>query len=277
AGMDYGSDMDLLVVFDDAEAWPPAALAASSALKKDELPHEFYARFTSELVRVLASITREGLLYRVDLRLRPEGKNGPLAQGLNGLVAYLTNRASAWEHSAYLKAREVAGDASFGARARQLICEACFASALRNANLKDELAAMRERIQAEKARGAQVNVKWGRGGMTDVYFVTRFLQLSEQIYYPPEEGTAALIKHLGKGGALDAASTEALFAGYTFLRRLDHWMRLLLDRPTPVLPASHIALNDLARALGIHSLEAFEQQLAHHLAAIRAVYDRVFA
>jgi [glutamine synthetase] adenylyltransferase / [glutamine synthetase]-adenylyl-L-tyrosine phosphorylase len=277
AGMDYGSDMDLLVVFDDAEAWPPAALAASRALKKDELPHEFYARFTSELVRVLASITREGLLYRIDLRLRPEGKNGPLAQGLNGLVAYLTNRASAWEHSAYLKAREVAGDASFGARARQRICEACFASALRNANLKDELAAMRERIQAEKARGAQVNVKWGRGGMTDVYFVTRFLQLSGQIYYPPEEGTAALVRHLGERGALDAASTEALFAGYTFLRRLDHWMRLLLDRPTPVLPTSHIALNDLARALGIHSLEAFEQQLAHHLAAIRAVYDRIFA
>jgi [glutamine synthetase] adenylyltransferase / [glutamine synthetase]-adenylyl-L-tyrosine phosphorylase len=277
AGMDYGSDMDLLVVFDDADEWPPAALASTAALKTDELPQEFYARFTSELVRVLASITREGLLYRVDLRLRPEGKNGSLAQGLNGLVAYLTHRASAWEHSAYLKAREVAGDTAFGARTRQALCEACFAAAARNANLKDELALMRERIQAEKARGSQVNVKWGRGGMTDVYFVTRYLQLSEHIDYPPAEGTAALIRHLGERGTLDAASTEALFAGYTFLRRLDHWMRLLLDRPTPVLPASHVALNDLARALGITSLDAFEQQLAHHLAAIRAVYDRVFA
>jgi glutamate-ammonia-ligase adenylyltransferase len=275
--MDYGSDMDLLVVFDDADEWPSAALASTAALKPDELPHEFYARFTSELVRVLASITREGLLYRVDLRLRPEGKNGSLAQGLNGLVAYLTHRASAWEHSAYLKAREVAGDPAFGARTRQALCEAGFAAAAHNPNLKDELAAMRERIQAEKARGAQVNVKWGRGGMTDVYFVTRYLQLSERIDYPPAEGTVALIRHLGERGALDAASTEALFAGYTFLRRLDHWMRLLLDRPTPVLPASHVALNDLARALGIASLDAFEQQLAHHLAAIRAVYDRVFA
>jgi glutamate-ammonia-ligase adenylyltransferase len=278
AGMDYGSDLDLLVVFDDAAAWPPEWLAATgNALKKEESPHEFYARFTSELVRVLSSITREGLLYRVDLRLRPEGKNGPLAQGLNGLVAYLTNRASAWEHSAYLKAREVAGDPAFGARARRAICEACFEAAARNPNLKDELAAMRERIQAEKASGAQVNVKWGRGGMTDVYFVTRYLQLSERIYYPPDEGTAALIRHLGERGGLDVEATCALFTGYTFLRRLDHWMRLLLDRPTPVLPASHIALSDLARALGIPSLDAFEQQLAHHLAAIRAVYDRVFA
>jgi glutamate-ammonia-ligase adenylyltransferase len=274
--MDYGSDLDLLVVFDDAAQWPPAELAATGALKHEELPHEFYARFTSELVRVLASITREGLLYRVDLRLRPEGKNGPLAQGLNGLVAYLTNRASAWEHSAYLKAREVAGVPAFGARARRAICEACFAAAAGNANLREGLAAMRERIQAEKAGGAPVNVKWGRGGMTDVYFVTRYLQLNERIYFPPDEGTAALIRHLGECGALDAESTRALFAGYTFLRRLDHWMRLLLDRPTPVLPASDIALNDLARALGIPSLDAFEQQLTHHLAAIRAVYDRVF-
>jgi [glutamine synthetase] adenylyltransferase / [glutamine synthetase]-adenylyl-L-tyrosine phosphorylase len=277
AGMDYGSDLDLLVVYDDAVAWPPAALIASGALKRDELPQEFYARFTSELVRVLATITREGLLYRVDLRLRPEGKNGPLAQGLNGLVAYLTNRASAWEHSAYLKAREVAGDPAFGALARQAICEACFAAAAHNPNLKEELAAMRERIQAEKADGAQVNVKWGRGGMTDVYFVTRYLQLSGRIYYPPDEGTAALIRHLGERGRLDGEATRSLFAGYTFLRRLDHWMRLLLDRPTPVLPASHVALNDLARALGIASLDDLAQQLAHHQAAIRAVYDRVFA
>lgn len=276
AGMDYGSDLDLLVVFDDAVAWPPAALAASKALKNGELPHEFYARFTSELVRVLASITREGLLYRVDLRLRPEGKNGPLAQGLNGLVAYLTKRASAWEHSAYLKARAVAGDPAFGAHARQAICEACFAAAAQTANLKEELAAMRERIQTEKAGGARVNVKWGRGGMTDVYFVTRYLQLCEQIYFSPDQGTLALIGHLGERGALDAESTQALLAGYAFLRRLDHWMRLLLDRPTPVLPASHIALNDLARALGIRSLDAFEAQLAHHLAAIRAVYNHVF-
>jgi glutamate-ammonia-ligase adenylyltransferase len=59
---------------------------------------------------VLSSITREGFLYRSDLRLRPEGKSGPVALGLGGFLGYITNRASSWEHSAYLKAREVAGD-----------------------------------------------------------------------------------------------------------------------------------------------------------------------
>jgi glutamate-ammonia-ligase adenylyltransferase len=113
--------------------------------------------------------------------------------------------------------------------------------------------------------------------MTDVYFITRYLQLSQHIYYPPDEGTAALIRHLGECGALDKESVRDLFAGYTFLRRLDHWMRLLLDRPTPVLPTSHVALSDLARALGIASPQAFASQLTHHLTAIHAAYERVFA
>ena len=276
AGMDYGSDLDLLVVFDDAAAWPPPLLAAAGVLKSDELPQEFYARFTSEVVRVLASITREGLLYRVDLRLRPEGKNGPLACGLNALVTYLAQRASAWEHSAYLKAREVAGDRPFGALAVQAITAAVFDAAAGNPHLREELARMRERLEGEKARGARINVKWGPGGMTDVYFITRYLQLRERISFPPFAGTAALIAHLGARGVLDEDPTRILFDGYMYLRRLDHWMRLLLDRPTPEMPASDVALNDLARALGAASPRELLRELSDHMAAIRAAYQRVF-
>jgi glutamate-ammonia-ligase adenylyltransferase len=270
AGMDYGSDLDLLVVFDDA------AEGEGDALKGFLSAHEFYAKLTSEVVHALSSITREGLLYRIDLRLRPEGKNGPLAQGFAGLLAYLASRASAWEHTAYLKAREVAGDMEFGARVRAGVCQSCFDAASKNLSLKEELADMRVRLESEKARKGRPNIKWGRGGMTDVYFITRYLQLRDRIYFPTERGTAALIAHLGETGSLDDESARVLFEGYSFLRRLDHWMRLLLDRPTPLLPASNVALGDLARALGLASVEEFEQQLAAHTSDIRAVYDRVF-
>jgi [glutamine synthetase] adenylyltransferase / [glutamine synthetase]-adenylyl-L-tyrosine phosphorylase len=275
AGMDYGSDLDLLVVFDDdSGGWPPAALG--NAAGAGNSPLEFYARLTSELVRVLSSITREGLLYRTDLRLRPEGKNGALAIAISNLVAYITNRASAWEHSAYLKAREVAGDLQFGERARKAICDACFEAASRNDSLREELSNMHTRLVREKARGARPNIKWGRGGMTDVYFVTRYLQLRDRIYFPPERGTSALIVHLGEQGALEGVAARALFEGYGFLRRLDHWMRLLLDRPTPVLPASSVAARDIARALGISSVEEFEELFARHTAKIDEVYNLVF-
>jgi len=274
AGMDYGSDLDLLVVFDDTAEWPPAS--ESDALKGFHSPHEFYAKLTSEVVHALSSITREGLLYRIDLRLRPEGKNGPLAQGLTGLLAYLSSRASGWEHSAYLKAREVAGDMEFGARVRAAVCQSCFDAASNNSSLKEELADIRARLESEKARKGRPNIKWGRGGMTDVYFITRYLQLRDRIYFPTEQGTAALIARLGDVGSLDDESARVLFEGYSFLRRLDHWMRLLLDRPTPLLPASNVALGDLARALACASVEEFEQQLAAHTSAIREVYEHVF-
>jgi glutamate-ammonia-ligase adenylyltransferase len=277
AGMDYGSDLDLLVVFDDKAPWPPPTLAndSGSALTSYHSPQEFYAKLTAQLVRMLSSITREGLLYRIDLRLRPEGKSGPVAQGLTSLVAYLSGRASAWEHSAYLKVREVTGDLEFGARARTTICDACFAAASRNPALREELAAMRKRLEREKARGARPDIKWGSGGMTEVYFITRYIQLRDRLYFPTEHGTTALIKHLGEVGALDTAAARVLFEGYWFLRRLDHWMRLLLDRPRPALPASATAMRDLSRALGMASVEELEKAVAYHTSEIRAVYDSV--
>jgi glutamate-ammonia-ligase adenylyltransferase len=142
--------------------------------------------------------------------------------------------------------------------------------------LKEELALMRKRLESEKAKGNNRDIKWGAGGMTDVYFITRYLQLRDRVAFPTEQGTAALVKHLGNSGLLDADSAKELFAGYTFLRRLDHWMRLLLDRPSQLLPASQVALGDIARSLGLSSIADFERCYAYHRSAIRAVYKRVF-
>ena len=267
-GMDYGSDLDLLIVYDDDAPWSPGGELTS--------PGEFCAALASELLHRLSSITREGLLYRIDLRLRPDGASGPLAHGLGGLLAYVKRRASAWEHSAYLKMREVAGNIEFGARARAMISKAIFETAANNESLKSDLRSMRARLEREKARAGARDIKWGRGGMTDVYFITRYLQLRDHINFPTERGTTALIKHLGEQGALDSDASDALYAGYSFLRRLDHWMRLLLDRPTHTLPTSQVALSDLARALELDSTERLEQLLAHHTSAIRAVLEKVF-
>jgi len=279
AGMDFGSDLDLLIVFDDERSWPPSSLSYLSLTGTESSAYagqEFYANLTSQIIRVLSSITREGLLYRIDLRLRPEGKSGPIAVGLGGLVAYLETRASAWEHSAYLKAREVAGDPVFGKRVRQVICDVSLEASSHNKSLREELREMRERQVKEKTRGEDFNIKLGRGGMSDVYFITRYLQLRDRIYFPAERGTTALISHLGEQGTLDKESTDALFHGYKFLRALDHWMRLLMDHPSPVIPRSTVTLQDISSAIGIDSLEEFDRQLAHHTASIRAAYERVF-
>jgi glutamate-ammonia-ligase adenylyltransferase len=273
-GMDYGSDLDLLIVFDDSAPWPPPGIELMEGARWGS-PSEFFAKFVAELVRVLSSITREGFLYRVDLRLRPDGQSGPLAQGLTSLLGYLEERASAWEHSAYLKAREVAGDTEFGGRVRRALCDAVFDAASANPSLKEELDSMRERIEKEKARAGRPDIKWGLGGMTDVYFITRYLQLRDRVYYPPEHGTVRLIARLGERGSLRREAADVLFEGYSFLRQLDHWMRLMLDRPTSVIPSSDISLRDLACALGLSGAEEIDRFYTHHSEAIRRVYEQV--
>jgi glutamate-ammonia-ligase adenylyltransferase len=271
-GMDYGSDLDLLVVFDDEGDWNPSVCGGQYGTAK-----EFYAALTSQLIRILSAVTREGFLYHVDLRLRPEGQSGPLAHGLSSLAAYLRERASGWEHSAYLKVREVAGDPAFGLRVREEICEAAFAAAARNQSLKQELAHVRARLESEKARSNKRNIKWGPGGMTDVYFITRYLQLRDRVNFPTERGTTELIEHLGKIGSLDREAAARLFDGYIFLRRLDHWIRLLVDRPAALLPTSPTSLGDIASAMKSGSIDELERDYADATSAIRAVYEQVFA
>jgi glutamine synthetase adenylyltransferase len=97
------------------------------------------------------------------------------------------------------------------------ICDASLDAASRNESLREELSEMRARQVKEKVRSARPNIKWGRGGMSDVYFVTRYLQLRDRIYFPPEQGTTALIAHLGELGALDKESAVVLLEGYTCL------------------------------------------------------------
>jgi glutamate-ammonia-ligase adenylyltransferase len=277
AGMDYGSDLDLMMVFDDNH---PTALSDSRG--HPALPEgysslqELYSALTSAIVGTLASITREGMIYRVDLRLRPEGKSGPVARGLGSLLSYISTRASAWELSAYLKVREVGGDSTFGAEAVEAIRRAVFDAAERIPQLSADLLDIRVRLEREKAKSGKIDLKWGRGGLTDAYFVTRYLQLANRVSFPPGLGTSALIAHLGTAGLLSKADASDLTEGYAFLRRLDHWMRLLLDRPTPVLPKSSTALKDLAIAMKAGSPEELELAVAAHISALRRVFNGVF-
>ena len=99
-GMDYGSDLDLLLIYDDRKEIEFGS----------RTPAEFYSRAAEIFVGALSNLTRDGLLYRVDLRLRPDGKNGASVIGATAFANYLENRAAMWEWLAYVKLRGVAGE-----------------------------------------------------------------------------------------------------------------------------------------------------------------------
>jgi [glutamine synthetase] adenylyltransferase / [glutamine synthetase]-adenylyl-L-tyrosine phosphorylase len=271
-GMDYGSDLDVVLIYDDEQPSPVKGLA----------PAEAYARFSERLIAALSSMTREGSLYRMDLRLRPDGGNGPTVTGARAFTDYLRERALPWEWLAYVKLRAAGGDLRLGRaveeRARVIIHDA--ARAAGEEALRMETRRMRERLEQEKARSRSArgvkDIKYGPGGMLDVYFATRYLQLRHRVAEGVEDrSTRATLERLLRAGALASEDYAAMNEGYAFLRTLDHHLRLVVGRSTRLPAMDHPALRDIARCMSYASADALADSLSAHTANIRAAYDRI--
>ena len=269
-GMDYGSDLDVVLVYDDTAPSPVPHFA----------PAEAYARFGELLVAALSSMTRDGQLYRVDLRLRPDGRNGATCSGARAFTDYLKERAVEWEWLAYVKLRAAAGDLELGIKvegeARRIIHEAA-RNADRNA-LRLETRRVRERLEQEKSRRREssVDIKYGAGGMLDVYFATRYLQLRDDVSDAgADRSTRAVLENLRASGSLNKDDYEAMKDGYQLLRALDHQLRLIVGRSTRLPTADHPSLRDIARKLNYASPDELIESLAARMKNVRAAYDRI--
>ena len=270
AGMDYGSDLDVVLIYDGEKPSPVAALNHAEA----------YARLSELLVASLSNLTREGYLYRVDLRLRPDGRNGATSTGARAFDSYLSERALAWEWLAYVKLRAVAGEMTLGAsaenRARRIIHER--AQEMDDEALRAETRRVRERLEHERSRrrGAGTDIKYGRGGMLDVYFATRYLQLRDNVPDTAEDrSTVGMLSRLRERGSLDEKDFAAMHEGYQVLRSLDHHLRLIIGRSTRLPATDHPALADIARRMNYASADALIHDLTTHMSNIRAAYERI--
>jgi glutamate-ammonia-ligase adenylyltransferase len=270
-GVDYGSDLDILITYDSLVPSPVPGLSQEEA----------YTRMVELMIAAISSITREGYLYRVDSRLRPHGKNGPLVISAEGLLEYLKEKSDPWEWLAYLKLRAVGGDLELGkmveTHARHRIHENA-AKADRN-ELTSETRRVRDRLEAEKAtRGSRtgIDIKYGPGGMLDVYFAARYLQLRDEV---PDEGddrsTAFTLERLQQEGLLDEEDYSALSAGYGLLRAVDHNLRLIVGRSTRLPSPDHPTARDVATKMGFESAEALRTVLVEQMRGIREAYNRI--
>ncbi len=269
-GMDYGSDLDIVLVYDDRAPSPVARLA----------PAEAYARFTELLVAALSSVTRDGYLYRVDLRLRPDGRNGATCTGEHAFMDYLSSRSVGWEWLAYVKLRAAAGDTELGTRvereARRIIHDAAERAGALDLSL--ETRRVRERLEREKTpRGRKiVDIKYGAGGMLDVYFAMRYLQLRDRVTDAvADRSTQGVLEKLRAAGSLAAEDYAAMSEGYALLRALDHHLRLIVGRSTRLPTGDHPALRDIARRLDFATAAELTGALSARMGEIRAAYDRI--
>lgn len=268
-GMDYGSDLDVIVVYDSTMPAPVAELTHETA----------YSRLTEFLVTALSSITHEGYLYRIDLRLRPDGQKGPLASGSRSFMNYLRTRASIWEWLAYVKLRAVAGNSDFGqaleSSARDTVHE--LARQIDPAELRAEARRVRNRLEKEKAsRRAGINIKHGPGGMLDVYFATRYLQLRDNVMDHGEDRTTLrMVTSLREAGSISQEDHQTLSDGYNLLRAVDHQLRLIVGRSATLPALEQPAFADIARRLGYPTAEELANVLVERMKEIRTTYERI--
>ena len=250
--LNYSSDVDLMFVYgaDGETAGGPGGRIANG---------EYFARLCRELVSTIESSTDEGYAFRVDLRLRPEGRMGAIALSLDAYRAYHADRAELWERQALLKARMAAGDERVGARfmewARAVVyrpgVDERIVPAVRG--MKREI----DRALAEKGHERD-NVKLGPGGIREIEFLVQALQLLYAGDDPwlRERNTLKAIFRLTERGYLAPALGGALSHAYIHLRTVEHRLQILHEFQTHTLPRSRRDLGRLARRVGIEGSPA---------------------
>jgi glutamate-ammonia-ligase adenylyltransferase len=209
----YASDLDLIFLYDDSD---------------DRAP-EIYARLARRLNLWLTSRTPAGVLYDIDLRLRPEGESGLLVSSIDAFRRYQRESAWTWEHQALTRARFCAGEATVGAefeKERRAILQ----MPRDEAKLRGDVLSMRERLlQGHPNESALFDLKHDRGGMIDIEFIVQMLVLAHAHRRPEltaNAGNIALLKLAVKLGLISGDSGDAVADAYREYRRRQHRLRL---------------------------------------------------
>jgi glutamate-ammonia-ligase adenylyltransferase len=272
-GVDYGSDLDILITYDSLVPSPIKSLTQD----------ETYSRLVELMIAALSSITREGYLYRVDMRLRPHGKNGPLVTSSEGFLDYLKLESAPWEWLAYVKLRSVGGDQEMGKMIEMHARHRIHANAalLDPKDLKAVTRHVRERLENEKgSRGRKLgtDVKYGPGGMLDVYFASRYLQLRDEVMDEGDDrSTTFTLERLREEGSLSDEDFVTLSNGYSLLRSIDHNLRLIVGRSTRLPDPNHVTARDVAVRAGFESVAEMQETLTEQMQSIRSAYKRILA
>ena len=237
----------------------------------------------AQRARALLEIARR--CFRVDVNLRPQGRDGPLVRTLDSYEAYWDQWADAWEFQALIKARTVAGDSDLGAR----FDDASSSHLWRHLFTADDLRAMRSmkaRSEQEMIRKGLEDreVKRGRGGIRDIEFAVQLLQLvhgglDTSLRSPT---TLDALRDMAAGGYVDPDDATALADAYCFLRKVEHRLQLVDELQVHAIPESSDAQTRLARTMGYRdtgaadAVDQFFADLGRHQATVRSIHERLY-
>jgi glutamate-ammonia-ligase adenylyltransferase len=269
--LNYSSDIDLIVLYDDEAAFYTGPDTLQSC----------FVRLTRDLIAILSDRTGDGYVFRTDLRLRPDPGSTPIALSVAAAETYYGSVGQNWERAAMIKARPVAGDKPAGARFLSRIRPFVWRKHLDFAAIQD-IHSIKRQIDVHRGGRAVAlhgrNIKLGRGGIREIEFVAQTLQLIWGGREPEMRvmQTCEAIRRLATAGHIGHAAADDLVAAYRFLRRLEHRLQMIDDRQTHILPKDEAGLAGLGAFMGYDTLSAFDATLTGHLKRVVARYGELF-
>ena len=265
ARLNAGSDLDLIVIYDAGEvevSEGPRPLAT----------RPYYARLTQGLVTALTAQMPEGRLYEVDMRLRPSGRQGPVATSLHSFTTYQETEAWTWEHLALTRARVLAGDGSLGAEVEEFR-RSLLAVKGQGPAVRGDVAAMRARVQGAKPAQGVLDAKNGAGRIMDIELAAQTLAL---LSGSPARGVDRQIA-AGAGRHMPETDAQALLQGYRMLWRLHAAGRLLTDGVLDMDSIGEGGRAFVLRETGVPDPAALQAGVERAVAAAALAIDRLVA
>ena len=267
--LNYSSDVDVIFIYGEEGNLTPTLTN-----------HQFFTKLAEEIIRAVGAASAEGNIFRIDLRLRPEGKSGPLVRSLDSCENYYAEFGETWERMALIKARPVAGDEKLGAEFIEMVQPFVYA---RHAgeNVIQQMAVLKKRIEEEVVREGRLtrHVKLGIGGIREIEFIVQSFQVlrGARLLQLRDRSTLHSLAALVKTRTLTESEAAKLADAYRFLRNVEHRLQMEMELQTHTIPDEERALYRLARSLGFNTVEQFLAAQTAHTAAVRQIYESVLA
>ena len=272
--LNYSSDIDLILLCEEGN---------STDGDRSISHREFFDRLQRRMIKLLTESTGDGMLYRVDLRLRPHGNQSAAVCEVRSALRYYDTAGRTWERQAYVKARPVAGSLELGRWFLDRLESWVYRRYLSRADIGG-IKALKRRIEQRSIRegGDASNLKTGRGGIRDVEFVIQFLQLLNAGDLPQLRtgNTLEAIDQLSVANSLTLEERGSLEENYSFLRRVEHRLQIMFDLQTHTLPADEPELRRLAIRAGYddddgRALTRFREDLQAATSQNRSILDHL--
>ncbi len=269
--LNYSSDIDLISVYDRDDGQTSGTLNLSGILCNRLSNHEFYCKVVEFFSKLLSSQTEDGIAYRVDLRLRPQGQRGDIAMPLKAYKTYYESWGRTWERMMLIRARPVAGDRKLGRSFLETIRPFVWREAIDFSEV-DEIRGLKKKIDSTFSRD---DIKRGYGGIREAEF---FIQTFQLLF----GGTNSSLRSYRILNAIQALKwmkkvpeedLTILWDNYLFLRRVEHFLQMKEDLQTHTLPSSDKELTSLAIMMGFSDREAFLANLRMRRMQIKSMYN----